>query len=206
VANALPHRPEQIKQAEDLAEEARFLGKKVFSVPTITIAPALVENLYELGDNGPIGEAASDIRALRKDSRFNQALTQDLAISQEIITDAMLDALAAGYVSEMDFQVTQITGLTYKLTDNDALDMHDYPIQGHTCAEISEFMHQSLRYEIEGLLASPLVGDFQISTLPDFIGAAMTRFGDKCANAIDEAYFAGIQMALRGVAKAIGVA
>lgn len=204
MANALPHKPEQLQEAESLADEARFVGKKVFSAPTITLAPVLINGLIDKKDAVPMSEVAGDVRLLRTDGRFNRALTADLDISEEIIADRMLHAMSKGYASEMEFQVTQIKGLSYEVTDQDHADMRDYPIQGHTCAEISNYMHRGLRYEIEGLLASPLVGDIQADSLPTFIGSSMQRFGDRCAGAVDEAYFAGVQMALRGVVKAMG--
>ncbi len=206
MANALPHRPDQLKEAERLAKDAQFLGQKVLSAKTITMAPILVNNLLNIKGDGPLSEGAADIRILRSDGKFTGSLAKDISVSQEMLTDEMLNAMTLGFVSEMEFQVTQIKGLTFELTDEDHADMNDYPIQGHTCEEISAYMHGNFKYEIEGLLSSPLVGDSQINALPEFIGAAITRFGYKCSNAVDEAYFAGVQLALRGVAKAIGAA
>ncbi len=116
----------------------------------------------------------------------------------------MLDALRQGYSSEMAFQITQIEGLSSSVTGNDLSNMRDYPIQGHTCAEISAYMHNSLRYEISGLLAMPLVGGTDIDTLIGLMGSASQRFGDRCGSAVEEAFYAGTQMAIRGIAVALG--
>lgn len=177
----------------------------VLSKPTLEAARALVAKVLENSGAGPIGEAAGDVRVLRTDLTLNGNLLGDLDYSQMALTEAMLSALEQGCVDEMAHQVTAIRGLTFSVTSQDREDMAAYPVQGHTCDEISQYLHDNLRYEVSGMLASPLVGDSQLDSLPQLLGDLSTRFGARCATAVAEAYFAGVQMAIRGIAGAMGV-
>lgn len=204
MANALPHRETLALVAKGLGEDARLLGVQALSGATMAAATKLVGSVLANSGAGPVGEAAGDVRTLRMDPAFNMSMMRDLTKSQQKMTEKMLLALEAGYSDEMAFQITQIAGLSFTVTDADRRDMRDYPIQGHTCAEISQYMHNSIRYEVTGLLSSPLTGDSEVSTLNDLLAVAANRFGDRCSTAVQEAYYAGTQMALRGVATALG--
>jgi hypothetical protein len=204
VPNALPHRKDQADAAARLGERAAATGRRVLSSDTLAAAYTSVTKALNVKGDGPINAAATDVRALRADDGFNSKLNTDLADNQGQITSQMLAAMEQGYTSELDFQVGQIKGLHYNVTSRDRADMADYPIQGHTCAEISRYMHDGLRYELTGLLYSPLNGDSSVKTLASLLGAATNRFGDRCSGAVQEAFYAGVQMALRGVADAMG--
>ncbi len=204
MANVLPHKVEQAQAASTLGDEAQALGVAVISKATADFAVQLVKRVIEYSGGGPIGEAAGDVRVLRRDPDFNTSLNKDLKLSELTMTARMLEALEMGYRQEMDFQVTQIKGLSYRITDADRRDFADYPIQGHTCAEISRYTHDAIRYEVTGLLGAPLVGDSQVGIMPELLGQAAKRFGDRCYSSVVEAFYAGTQMALRGVATALG--
>ncbi len=203
--NALPHREIQAAAAAGFGEEAQALGRRVLSLNTLTAAQALVSMILTDSGAGPIGEAAGDVRTLRSNGGFNVPLMRDLNTSTVALAKLMLQALEKGYIAEMEYQVTQFKGLSYSVTEMDRIDMRDYPVQGHTCAEISVQMHNSFRYQVVGLLSAPLVGDISAQAMNANVGAAVDKFADNCGSAAEEAYFAGTQMAIRGVAAAIKV-
>lgn len=205
MADVLPYKRVQAAEAASFSEEARSLGKRVFSARTLAAAQATVLRLMAVSGGSPLGEAASDVRALRGGSEYVSSLALDLYPSDVALRQLMLDAMARGYESEGRNQAKAVKGLTVTVTDQDRRDMEDYPIQGHRIFEISRHMHEAVRYEADGLLAGPLVGDANPNTVSLLLGDLATRFGDRCAVAVGEAYYSGVQMAMRAVASAIGV-
>ncbi len=197
------HRREQLLAASSLGETARLLGVHALSSSTVAAASSLVGSVFHQAGGVPLDQAAGDVKALRNDVQFNVSLAKDLSNSQNILTGKMLHSLEAGFESEMVYQKDNIPGLTSEVTAQDRADMKNYPLQGHTCAEISQYVHNAIRYEVTGLLGLPLVGGSAVATLPDQLGELAQRFGRRCALTVEEAYFAGIQMALRGVATAL---
>ncbi len=145
----------------------------------------------------------NSIRDMRADPVFNQALDSDLQASEDSLVDLLYEAIEAGVEAEMAHQVTRIRGLKYKTTDADRQLMAGYPIQGHTAAEMSASMHQQLRYEVIGVVAQGACGDAELRGMPQILGGTVQRFADRVAVAIEEAYYAGTQLATRMTAQAV---
>lgn len=203
MANALPHREDEAREVAQLAEEGRALGLRALSSTTLRLAQAAVEGVLRATAASSPAEVVRELREVRADPALSRALEDDLAASQQAVEAALLEALNDGVDREMRFQVTQVEGLRWEQTPADESAARGYPILGHTAAEMSEFMHAGLRYEVSGALAGPLVGDSAVESTPQLVGDVVNRFGDRVASAVEEAYYAGVQQAVRMTARAV---
>jgi hypothetical protein len=183
--------------------EARAVGLRCLGSTTLKLAQKAVEIALTSTSELSLKESVQDLRDVRGDPTFNQAIDTDLAASEDAVGELLIEALQAGLESELSHQKTRVRGLVYQITPAEEEMMAGYPIQGHTPSEMSASMHAKLRYEVNGTMASPLIGDSEAASMPQLLGGVVQRFADSCANAAEEAYYAGTQLAIRMVAKAI---
>lgn len=203
MADFSKHKAAQTASASQLADAARKVGVRALASSTIVLAEKAVAAALSSTTEVTLGEAAKDLRQIRSDPAFIDALDTDIAQSQEAAEELMLEAMEEGLQSEMAWQATQIQGLKWEMTEADRMLLAAYPIQGHTPKEVSKYMHEQLRYEVFGIMASPLDGSSPLGSMQQTIGSVVTRFGDRVAGAVDEAYFAGVQLGMRTTAEAI---
>lgn len=201
--NALPHKEEQAVEAQRLADEGRTVGLRCLATATLYLAQKAVASVTGSTSDVFLREAVRDLQAVRNEPEFLRALDADLSASTDAVEQLLVEAMSDGLEREMAFLVTQFKGMSFEMTDLERIQMHGYPIQGHTVAEISKYMHSGLRYEIDGALASPLVGDSSVKSVPQFLGAIVQRFSDRVSGAVQEAYYAGVQLASRMAAQAV---
>ncbi len=201
--NALPHKEDEAKQAQRLADSAHAVGMQCLTTSTLYLAQHAVSIVYDSAAEVSLKEAAKDLQAIRHDPAFVRAMDDDITASIDAVEELLLEAMEDGLESEMAFQVTQFKGMTFKISIAEREQMHGYPIQGHTCNEISAFMHNSLRYETDGVLGGPLVGDSSVKAIPQYLGGVVNRFADRVSSAVQEAFYAGIQLAMRMTAQAV---
>ena len=197
------HKASQANESEAWAADAEKIGKKVLSASTVEAARRAVVAVTDTTSRTALDEAVADIGDLRASPSLASSLDDDMVASQEAVLEIMLEAMEEGLDSEMRWQTTQVDGLKWELTDEDSMQLAGYPIQGHTAAEISTYMHTQLRYEVAGITASPLDGSTDVSTVPSQLLALVDRFSGRCANAVREAYYAGVQLGVRMTAEAI---
>jgi hypothetical protein len=197
------HKAVQADQADKLGVDATKIGRRVLSSTTTTVAQRVVLKLTESKTRAPLGEATADVSELRSSPDLTTSLDDDLAASQDAVLELLLEAMEEGLESEMHWQTTQVKGLTWRTSALDLAALAGYPIQGHTAFEMSSYMHNQLRYEVEGLTAAPLDGSSVVTSVPEALGDLSRRFGDRVASAVREAYFAGVQLGLRTTAEAI---
>lgn len=155
-------------------------------------------------DSDPtLRDAVLDLKTVRGDREFTLALDGDLAASEDAVAELLLEAIQAGLESEMIAQMAAVQGLTFELTQADLDICAGYPIHGHTPLEMSHDMHGRLRYQVNGVTAAPLIGDAVAESMPQLLGGVVTQFSDACGGAVEEAYYAGTQLAMRMVAHAL---
>jgi hypothetical protein len=203
VADFSKHKAAQASSTKQLADAARKVGVRALASSTLVLAEKAVTAALSSTTEVALGEAARDLQQIRHDPAFIDALETDLTQSQEAVEEQMLEAMEEGLQSEMTWQVLQIRGLRWRMTDADRMLLSGYPVQGHTVREISKYMHDQLRYETLGLMASPLDGSAPLGSMQQTLGALVTRFGDRTAGAAEEAYYAGVQLGMRLTAEAI---
>jgi len=203
VPNALPHKEDEAKEAQRLADSAHAVGMQCLTTSTLYLAQHAVSIVYDSAAEVSLKEAAKDLQSIRHDPAFVRAMNDDITASTDAVEELLLEAMEDGLEREMAFQVTQFKGMSFKLTTAERELMHGYPIQGHTCGEISRFMHSSLRYETDGVLGGPLVGDSSVKAVPQYLGGVVTRFADRVSAAVQEAFYAGVHLATRMTAQAV---
>ncbi len=203
MADLSKHKVAQAQEADKLRVKGEKLGSRALASSTLQFARLAVERAAGTKTRVALDEGAADMTDVRSDPRFNKALNQDLEVSQNDTEALMLEAMGRGLDSEMTWQATQFKGMAWKLTEDDTSKLPLYPIQGHTAAEISKYMHQQFRYEITGLTGAPMDGSTEIGSLPELLGAALQKFSDRVGGAVDEAYYAGIQLGAKTAAEAV---
>lgn len=203
MADLTEHKAAQSANASRLGDEARKVGRRALSSTTLEVARRAVASVTETTTRAPLGETSSDVGELRSSQPLTTALDDDITASEDATLELMLEAMEDGLDSEMRWQVTQIKGLTWELTAIDRGMLPGYPIQGHTASEISTYMHNQLRYEVNGITAGPIDGSSLVSSVPEALGDLTRRFGDRVAGAVEEAYFAGVQLGVRTTAEAL---
>lgn len=150
-----------------------------------------------------LASGVAELQSVRNEPEFMQALDQDLTSSTDAVEELIVEAVAAGLQRQMTALAKSVTGLSFKFTDEDEMLIRGYPIHGHTPHEASAYMHDALKYEVNGVLAGPLTGDSSVQALPQFLGGTVQRFGDRVSAMVQEAYYAGIQLAMRMAAQAV---
>jgi hypothetical protein len=203
VADLSEHKAAQEADAARLSEDAARIGRRALSSVTLEVARRAVASVTETKSRTALDEAVADVAELRSSPELANALEDDLSASQDAVLELMLEAMEEGLDSEMRWQVTQVRGLKWTMTEIDRNALPGYPIQGHTAAEMSAYMHAQLKYEVAGVTAAPLDGSSIVASVPEQLGDLMRRFGDRVGTAINEAYFAGVQLGVRSVAEAI---
>lgn len=203
MADFSAHKAAQAANADRLGEEAARIGRRVLSATTLEVARRAVASVTETTTRAPLGETSADVADLRSSMLLTDALDEDIVGSQDAVLELLLEAMEDGLDSEMRWQVTQIKGLTWDLSPVDRGMLPGYPIQGHTAAEMSAYMHDQLRYEVNGITAAPIDGSSLVASIPEQLGDLTRRFGDRVAGAVREAYFAGVQLGVRTTAEAL---
>lgn len=197
------HKANEASQADKLGADGAKLGLKVLSASTMAFAQGAAAKAAGDKSRAPLNEGASDLMDVRSSSRFTKALDNDLVASQESVTEALLVAMETGLDEEMVWQAQQFKGMKWDMNDSDRELLHSYPIQGHTAFEMSQYMHNQIRYEVNGTVAAPLDGSSPIDSVPEALGTVVQRFSDRVSKAVMEAYFAGVQLGVRMAAEAV---
>lgn len=203
MADISAHKATQLAEAERWGATGAKIGSRALSSTTMEVARKAVASVAGTKTRVALNESAADVNDLRASPSLRSALEEDMAASNAAVLELMLEAMEDGLDSEMRWQTTQVNGMKWELTAEDSALLPSYPIQGHTSAEISDYMHTQLLYEVAGITAGPLDGSELVSSVPDQLAALVTRFGDRVSAAAKEAYFAGVQLAVRMVAEAI---
>lgn len=192
----------EIERATALAATAFDAGLGVLS-RVLTTAAGLA-----------ITAAASDdpvqaVRRLRVDSGLVSAIESAAHAAQRQGFTLTADAIVAGFTDDAAWRgaavEAQAHGIRFATTisaaDRDFL--RAYPIVGHTPAEIAERLAATLRYEIEGALASGLTGSIDKRGLPAELADVARSHATRVGSAVREAYFAGVQASTRAIGAAL---
>lgn len=202
-------RTQEVAEAEALAERARRLGAAALQASTMAVAVTAIAAVAAEGGRGVIGEPAADLRALRTDTRLMQAIGTDRIRAEAAAITDLLGALQAGYRTEALGRAAateaQATGLQIRvdITPNELAALIDYPIQGHSTREHARHLVVLLMHAFDGALAAPLTGSIDPTALPAALGEVARLHGERLANAVREAYFAGTQAAEKAMRAAL---
>lgn len=196
-------------EAEGLAEKAQALGTLALQPATLIAARLAVQAVQRDDRRGSVGEPAADLSHLRTDHRLMPQLEGDLQRAQASAFGLIIEAIRKGY--EIDARgraaITEeeATGLrlTVEITPQDLRDLASYPILGHAPREIARHLADTLRYEVDGALAMPLTGTIDPAAIAPALGDVARKHGDRLANAVREAFFAGTQAATKAITAAL---
>ncbi len=202
MADLSGHKKSQEKEITRLQAEGRRVGVKIISHSTTLLMAKAAQDVLQDSGLGALGEAAADLGVIRSDKSLLQSVAEDVEGSKAAVLELLYSVMEDALTSEMAWQTTQIKGLKFELTDQDRKDMKSYPIQGHTINELVEFMHNSVVYEVSGIVAAPLTGDVGVRTIGPAVDSLCQRFAERVATAVQEVYLSGAQMAVRMVAGA----
>lgn len=200
------HKQAQSAVADRLSEQAAIVGRRALALSTMGIAQHVSSYVVSSFGRAPLDEASADLAEIRGNARLLDAVNRDVEQSGAAVQALMLQGMTEGFDSEMRWQVTQIPILRWELTPADRQVLHGYPIQGHTVAEISRYMHEQLRYEVSGITTQPLSGLADVSNITAAFGELVPRFANRVAGAVSEAFYAGVQLGTRTVAEAMASA
>lgn len=196
-------------EADRLAMSASAAGASALQASTLAVATLAVQSVAADGGRGAISEPAADLRQLRTSTPMLTALRADLARAELVCEGDLLGALQAGFVTDSHGRaaatMAQATGLVLRveLTDEEISDLASFPIMGHTAAETARHLVALLNNAVQGALAQPLTGALDVRLLPAALGDAARVHGDRLANAVREAYFAGAQAAEKALRAAL---
>lgn len=197
------HKAAQAADAERWNAAGQKIGKRALSSTTLEVARKAVTKVTETKTRSAMNEPVADLMELRSDAGLQRAMDEDMTASSDAVEEVLLEAMEDGLDSEMRWQVTQFSGMNWELGDEDRMMLSGYPIQGHTAHEISAYMHEQLRYEVAGIAAGPVDGSTLVATVPEQLSQLVERFGGRVGGAVQEAYYAGVQLAVRMIAEAI---
>jgi hypothetical protein len=204
VVDAATFKAEQ-EQADHLMSTARAACAKVLAGSTVAIATALVRTLG--GDQTP-QQVALRLQRLRHDVAVANTIAMDLGRAQGQAQVLIADALWMGYrtaaVARADAMSRDGLIITADPTDADrAALVTDYPILGHTASEIAAQLTTKLRFDLDAAITMPLTGSSDPAALPVALKALSEEHAGRVAGAVDAAYFAGVQAAVKAIGQAI---
>ena len=201
MANVIPQRKAQVAEAEHLGKDARLVGMRCVASSTLFLAQSLLKSID--GFNQSMHEGERAMALVRSDPEFQTALDNDIIASTSAVHELLVEAMGSALSSEMMHLQKQMRGLVFKFTDEDEMIINSFPIHGHDARELASYMHDGLRHEVIGVMSEPLSGVSNDKTVPQQLGLVVQRFADKTEAAVVEAYFAGLQLAMRMIAQAI---
>lgn len=186
-------------------EVARDSSRHVLSDTTVAVAQALVRTLG--GDQSP-REVAQRLIRLRHDTQVANTMARDVGRAQEQASILIGDALWMGYRRGATGRAKAMSGdvlsIDVNLTPEDRrVLVADYPILGHTAAEAASHLAGKLRYDLDAALTLPITGSSDPATLPADLQALGDEHANRVAGAVDAAYFAGIQAAMKAIGAAL---
>lgn len=148
-------------------------------------------------------------RKLRSDPDLLRAIDVTARLSVEQSFKAITDAILSGYEDDAHWRGDALTAeapaakITLTIDHEDKAKLRAYPIQGHTPAEVAEYLTKQLRYGIDGALSVPLSKKTDPQAIPAALGEVSQMHADRVGNAAREAYFAGVQAATQDLAMAL---
>lgn len=193
-------------EADKLTATATAIGAGALSRTTLAAASEAIRAVQADLGRGVTSEIVADLRALRTNPALQAALAADLRVAlasaRLLIEDALWLGFRTAAISRSKLTETGRLKLTVDLTEADRAELRDYPILGHTPAEVAASLIDRLSFEVGGALALPLTGRIDPATIPAAIGGVSVAHGERLGAAVSEGYFAGIQAA----SKALGAA
>lgn len=193
-------------RGDELATAAAQRAAGAITATLATAARLAVEAVQADQGRGTIGEAAADLREIRTNPKLLGAREHDLASAEAQAAGLLIGALANGFADDAHGRAELMAPklvVTVKLTATDAADLRDYPIQGRTPAEMARRLRQMLGDAIDEILARPLTGAIDPATIPAALGDAARLHSERVANAVAEAYAAGVQAATAAIGRAL---
>lgn len=197
------------REAEALAQTAAAHGRSAIGATLGRAATVAVASVLRDDGRGAVSEPASDLRELRADPGLQQAKRDDLGAVASMAHEAIVDAIRAGYEFDAHERAAlteaRSTGLrlVVHLSEEELADLEDFPVVGFTAAELAGRLVGLLSQAIDQTLALPLSGLLDAKALPSALGEVARLHGERMANAVREAYFAGVRAATFALRRAL---
>ena len=193
------------KQADKLADTARAASAHALSDSAVAIATEVVKSLSQ--KNTP-ELVASSLQGLRHNTAIFSAISKDVELAKSQARLFISDALWLGYSTSAKEHARAMSNdsvvVSASLTQEDRQALVvGYPILGHSIPEIVDQLAYKLRFDIDAALAMPLTGNADPAQIPVAIKAISQEHAGRVAGAVDAAYFAGVQAAVREIGRAL---
>lgn len=194
-------------EAKGLQSTAEQVGSHALSATTLAAAQAAIRAVQANTSGQATGEAIADLRKIRTDAKLMAALADDLRIADLATFILLTDAVWLGYKAAVAGRAALMGGklleIIFEPTDADRELLRSMPILGHTPREVATSLMQRLSYELEGALAMPLTGTIDAELVPAQVASVGQAHGQRLSGAVGEAYFAGVQAAVRDLGAAL---
>lgn len=189
-------------ERQRLALAERLAARGDLSQTAIAAAQRAVAAVAARDGGSLLGEPGRDLRRLRTDPALMRALTDDLAAARQRVSAALMDAMLAGFAIAGRLRTDGLP-LTVTVTDQDRIDLQDYPIQGFTVYEWTADLSRSLLDDVNKALAMPLSTTIDAATIPAELGRAVDLYGGRTASVLEQAHLAGVAAAVRAIGAAL---
>ncbi len=183
-------------QSAKLAATAQQVAAGCLSAATVAASAALIAIVAKRD-----GDPAAELRQIRSNSGIATALEHDVRSARGQAFLLLSDALWLGF--QTGAGRADGLPLTVALDDSDRAALFDYPILGHTCSEVADDLATKLRWEVDTALGQPLTTVTDPQTIPAALATVAAAHAQRLAGAVDEAYHAGVQAAVRGIGAAL---
>lgn len=184
-----------------LQETAISAASGALSATTIRAAGIALDRITKRDAGNIMTEPARDLLALRSDKKLQDALAEDVRISEGLAATLLIDSLWLGFL--IGTKRADKLPIIVDLNEQDRKDMRQYPVLGYTPEEIAFDLAYQLRRDAERALTLPLTSSGHERQVPTDLGIVSAAHAQRVGAAVGEAHAAGVSAAVRAIGAAL---